>query len=118
MVRVLSNNVGFFDVVRAGTLLGREWDGHGGRRWHHHIGHSGKRSSFKLTQSISHPSPKQGRYIGPGQIGFAKPVANPANQTVTFHYYDRDGTPAGQHTLGIRFLTFSADGWPVISAPP
>ena len=61
------------------------------------------------------------RQIGPGHIGFptAGPSGSPGGNTsapklLTYHYYDRNGSPPGQHTLGQAIFQWNGPGgWPV-----
>jgi hypothetical protein len=60
-----------------------------------------------------------GRQIGPGQIGF--PVggmgAGGPSPIVSYHYYDKNSNPPGEHTLGEGLFTWGTgtDAWPVIT---
>ena len=67
-----------------------------------------------------------GRQIGPGQIGFpwggpqgaGGPQSNLSEPIVTYFYYDRQGDPPGQFTLGQAMVTWQGEGedaWPVAS---
>ena len=48
-----------------------------------------------------------GREIGPGQVG----IADASADVFTYHFYD--GATGGAPTLGIRSLSWDAQGWPV-----
>lgn len=50
------------------------------------------------------------RFIGPGQAGI---MTDNGTNWFTFHYYD--GNNSGTATLGLAQLTWSADGWPVLT---
>lgn len=52
-----------------------------------------------------------GRFIGPGHAGI---VTKGGVDWFSFHFYDGDNH--GQPTLGLRKLTWDADGWPVVEA--
>jgi arabinan endo-1,5-alpha-L-arabinosidase len=52
-----------------------------------------------------------GPLIGPGHAGI---LAEGETNWLSFHYYD--GQRAGQATLGLRQLRWSADGWPSVEA--
>lgn len=51
----------------------------------------------------------QGSVIGPGHASI---VSEGGRESLAFHFYD--ATNNGRATLGIRPLTWSADGWPVV----
>jgi arabinan endo-1,5-alpha-L-arabinosidase len=51
-----------------------------------------------------------GRFIGPGHAGIIQ-VGN--TEWFSFHYYD--GENRGRATLGLRKLTWDAEGWPVVT---
>jgi arabinan endo-1,5-alpha-L-arabinosidase len=51
----------------------------------------------------------RGAMIGPGHAGI---VNDGTRDWLSFHFYD--GTMFGRGTLGIRPLTWDADGWPVV----
>lgn len=52
----------------------------------------------------------EGRFIGPGHPGIIQ-VGD--TEWFSFHYYD--GENRGRATLGVRKLTWDADGWPVVT---
>jgi len=51
----------------------------------------------------------EGRFIGPGHAGI---LNDGTNEWLSFHYYD--GERRGRPTLGIRKLTWDAQGWPKV----
>jgi len=63
----------------------------------------------------------EGRQIGPGQVGFPSggpstgPAGNLSAPVISYHYYDLNGTPPGQHTLGQSVLVWGtgATAWPL-----
>jgi hypothetical protein len=50
------------------------------------------------------------RFIGPGQTGI---MNDHGTNWFTYHYYD--GNNAGTPTLGLTQITWSSDGWPVLT---
>ncbi len=52
----------------------------------------------------------QGKFIGPGHVGL---IRDNGSEWATMHFYD--GTRNGQAMLGLRRLSWTDDGWPVVA---